>query len=150
MKKYLFTSTLVFLFCFFGVVASDLTGDIKFWTKSDFLGFDEVGDCSGITGDISSAFARIENDQFLLRISFDNMVERKSNLVFTDNFDGLDISAEIIISDKITKEIFLDSKFQVSESSYNTENLNYLRNPESNLLEMAFSWNEAKPGKEIF
>ena len=103
MKKSLLSSILLLFVLFQSTNASDFAGDVKYWTKSDFLGFDEIGDCDSNTGDISSVFARVENGQLLLRISFDNMVERKSNLMTADNFAGLDINAIIAISDKSAK-----------------------------------------------
>ena len=81
MKRYLWIILITLFSHSLNLIASEFTGDVKFWTKSDFLGFDEVGDCSGSTGDITSVFARIEGNKLLLRISFDNMVERKSNVV---------------------------------------------------------------------
>ena len=33
---------------------TQVSGDLSFWQKQDFLGFDEVKDCSASTGDIAS------------------------------------------------------------------------------------------------
>ena len=77
--------TLLFFLNSFSV-AQNFTSDPKLWTSDEFLGFDEIGDCNGETGDISSVFGRVENGRFLLRVTFDNMVLRKANGVVMDNF----------------------------------------------------------------
>ncbi|MCD4683033.1 MAG: hypothetical protein K8R86_07095, partial [Bacteroidales bacterium] len=148
MKKSLLSSILLLFVLFQSTNASDFAGDVKYWTKSDFLGFDEIGDCDSNTGDISSVFARVENGQLLLRISFDNMVERKSNLMTADNFAGLDINAIIAISDKSAKNQLFSNNIPIHQLQFDAEFGNYKRTPQNNLLEMAFVWNSSMPARE--
>jgi len=147
MKKYLFTSILFFIICFFTVHATDLSGDVKSWTKSDFLGLDEVGDCSAPTGDITSVFARIEGQKILLRISFDNMVDRKSNEVTQDNFLGLNINAIINITDNY-QETHFNRSLPINELTYNADNIEVLRTPHSNMLEVVFDLKSSAISKD--
>ena len=70
MKKSLLISILFLSVFFLSLNASNFTGDVKSWTKNDFLGFDKVGDCSGLTGDITSVYARIENNQLSIEGDF--------------------------------------------------------------------------------
>ena len=69
---------LLFYFSF-NLLAFEIIGDPKAWEKEDFIGFDEVGD-SQSKGDISSVFVRILNDKLFLRITFDDMYFRKSDM----------------------------------------------------------------------
>ncbi len=56
-------SWLLMFVCFsFNLFAFEIIGDPKVWKKTDFIGFDEVGD-SQSKGDISSAYVRILNDK---------------------------------------------------------------------------------------
>ncbi len=148
MKNFLLFSILFLSVFFQSLNASDFTGDVKYWTKSDFLGFDEIGDCKSKTGDISSVFARVEDGQLLFRISFVDMVERKSNLMSADNFSGLDINAKIVISDKSTKNQLFSNNIPIHQLQFDAEFGNYKRTPQNNLLEMAFVWNSSMPARE--
>ena len=48
--------------------------------EEDFIGFDKVGDCSSMVGDISSVFARVENENLCFRITFDGMYSRHNKI----------------------------------------------------------------------
>ena len=93
-------------------------------------------------------FARIENNQLLLRISFDNMVVRKSNPLASDNFEGMDISASIVVLDKSSKNQIFNYNIPIHQLHFNKDFCNYIRSPHNNLLEMAFDLNSAIPARE--
>ncbi len=83
--KYLFVLILFVISNSNYLYSNILTANPKSWSTNDFLGFDDVGDSKGTTGDISSVFAKINNNKLKLRITFDNMVTRKSNNVIKDH-----------------------------------------------------------------
>ena len=147
MKRFLWINLIALLSLSINISASEFTGDVKSWTKSDFLGFDEIGDCSAPAGDITSVFARIEGRKLLLRISFDNMVDRKSNEVIQDNFQGLIINAIINITDNHQESQFYKS-LPINDLIYNAENIEVLRTPYSNMLEMAIDLKSSSISKD--
>ena len=79
----------------FHLLAFEFNGDPKSWNQEDFIGFDRVGDCRAHTGDISSVFTRVELNQLFLRITFDDMYSRNSEI---DYFVGEDIKLKLIIN----------------------------------------------------
>ena len=54
---------IVFLLFIVSLSAFQINGDLKNWSFEDFIGFDEIGDCTLQTGDVSSVFARVENER---------------------------------------------------------------------------------------
>ncbi|MCF8364763.1 MAG: hypothetical protein K9H16_03225, partial [Bacteroidales bacterium] len=118
-----------------GLSAQTLTGDLKFWQKADFLGFDEIGDCNAETGDISSVFARVEQSRMLLRVTFDNMVSREHNEITSDNFAGVNISLKIKLTRQNTRTTFFDEELDLSAGKISLRSLRALRTPSSNLWE---------------
>jgi PKD repeat protein len=118
-----------------------LTGELSFWQKSDFLGFDEVGDCRTASGDISSVFARIENNKLLLRVTFDDMVERKENNVINDRFLNSGLSLKMIIVNDDDRSTFLTRDFQLSNLQSSAKGIYALRTPASNLWEAEIALN---------
>ena len=90
-----------------------ISGDVNFWGKSDILNFDEIGDCKAMTGDISSVFVRVEGEQLFLRITFDNMVIRKHNIITEDLFQNSEVFLELKINNKLNKNIILDRHFDL-------------------------------------
>ncbi|MEZ5199276.1 MAG: hypothetical protein R2764_23710 [Bacteroidales bacterium] len=118
-----------------------LNGDLENWKIDHFVGFDEVGDCQGITGDISSVFARWESDQYIVRVSFDNMVTRKSNVVISDNFIDRNVSVQLLISRFEDKYSLFDVVFSVQDIEGATDGIQYLRTTANNLLEIELPGN---------
>ncbi|MCB2218859.1 MAG: hypothetical protein KQI35_00585 [Bacteroidetes bacterium] len=114
----------------------NLDGDLMQYSASDFLGFDEVGDATGPTGDISSAFLRFQKETPVLRISFDNMVERKNNRVFTDLFSQNEVSVAVAIFHKTNSQLSFTWDLDVRPLENMGPVQSFLRTPENNLLEI--------------
>jgi PKD repeat protein len=119
--------------------AQSVSGDLKFWQKSDFLGFDQVGDCEGKSGDISSVFARTTGESLFLRITFDDMIIRKENQLTEDLFINAGITLRLKLTDNKQKSTLKDFAFDLSALSSNSENAYQLRTPVFNLWEMETS-----------
>ncbi|MCD4788918.1 MAG: hypothetical protein K8R37_02870 [Bacteroidales bacterium] len=148
-NKFFFTFLIVILFSTTTLMGFELTGDVNFWTKNDFLGFDKVGDATGATGDITSVFARTENDKFFIRVTFNDMVTRKSNEVIRDNFIGNDIRILIKMTGKSENEQIFSELISIDDLQGKEENIQYLRTPANNMLEIVFDWNSILPQKEL-
>ncbi len=118
--------------------SQSFSGDTKTWSKDDFLGFDEVGDCTGETGDISSVFAKVDDKNLLIRVTFDNMVTRADNKVIADNFSGKNIEMKVIFHSG--KEIKQSYVVQTGSLEKSTKNWHYLRTPKNNMLETEFDY----------
>ncbi len=113
-----------------------ISGDVNFWGKSDILNFDEIGDCKAMTGDISSVFVRVEGEQLFLRITFDNMVIRKHNIITEDLFQNSEVFLELKINNKLNKNIILDRHFDLKMMELSKDETYQLRTPKINLWEM--------------
>lgn len=150
MKK-LIPILITFIFASSAVISSELSGDVRSWTMDDFLGLDRVGDCKGDLGDITSLYARLENGNFLIRVSFDDMASRASDGIVTDRFEDRDLMLLITFFEKDTDTQVDNKFFGISSISYefpSEDGLRYLRTPGSNLLEVAFSWYHLLPVRE--
>jgi len=132
----LFCIFLLVVSCFRVSNAQSLTGDLKFWQKSDFLGFDPVGDCTGSVGDISSVFARTVDKKLLLRVTFDNMVIRKDNQVAADRFANAGITLSLKLTNNKKNVVLQNLSFDLSQISTKNETSFQLRTPASNLWEL--------------
>jgi len=119
-----------------GLPAQNFTANPKLWSIEDFLGFDDVGDCNGPTGDMSSAYGRLQDKVLLLRLTFDDMVLRDDNVIVADNFIGKDISLILNINNNLTKKVF-NSSYQINSLQFNAEDAGFLRTPGSNMLEIS-------------
>ena len=108
----------------------EINGNPNSWHKSDLIGFDEVGDCLSSTGDITSVFSRIENNRYFIRITFDDMIQRKSNIMIKDNFLYSDLTISI--------EALQLYKINLTELEFKNDSFQYLRTPSHNLIEFAF------------
>ena len=106
-----------------------ISGDVSFWGKSDILNFDEIGDCKAITGDISSVFVRVEGQQLFFRITFDNMVIRKHNIITEDLFQNSEVFLELKINNKFNKNIILDRHFDLKMMELSKDKAYQLRTP---------------------
>ncbi|MBN2174118.1 MAG: hypothetical protein JW731_08305 [Bacteroidales bacterium] len=115
-----------------------LSGDPKSWTMDDFLGFDEVGDQVAATGDITSVFARVENKQLLLRVTFDDMVTKKYGEMISDNFSGQEIHALVKLKTKNSDQPLINRQIGISSLDGQSDGLEFLRTPNKNLLEFLF------------
>ena len=116
--------------------AQQLQGDLKFWEKQDFLGFDEIGDCIAETGDISSVFARAAGSEVFIRISFDDMVTRQHNQVIQDNFSDTDIWCEVRLINQNNRQTIFHQNINLSPVSSQSKNFYSLRTPSANLAEI--------------
>ncbi|MBT7468949.1 MAG: hypothetical protein HN692_00920, partial [Candidatus Cloacimonetes bacterium] len=76
-------AVLILLICAQLLIGFEISGNPENWLFEDFIGFDEVGDCTSRTGDISSVFIHPETEKLFLRITFDDMYSHKSKI---DNF----------------------------------------------------------------
>jgi PKD repeat protein len=142
MRKFYVTAFFIPLFLFIShpnLNAQMITGDRQFWTTDDFLGFDEVGDCTAEYGDISSVFARVVNKKLLVRVTFDNMVDRKDNLVTTDYFADAGLELYLQLTDHRTRNRLIDEAFRLSELNIASRNFYMLRTPQYNLWEAEIS-----------
>lgn len=115
---------------------TQVSGDLSFWQKQDFLGFDEVDDCSASTGDIASVWAKISEQKLFLRVTFDNMVSRKHNQVTRDHFQNENISMVVQLTDHKLRTLFSEETIDLKALSKTEGNYYMLRTPASNLLEV--------------
>nr|NQU93700.1 hypothetical protein [Bacteroidota bacterium] len=116
--------------------AQSVTGDLKFWQMSDFLGFDQVGDCNATTADISSVYARIDENKLFLRVTFDNMVSREHNEIVEDHFNHTGISLGLSLVRQSDRTTFLQQSFNLATLSTSDRNYYSLRTPGKNLWEL--------------
>ncbi len=121
------------------IKAFQIKGDIKSWAKSDFLGYDKIGDKKQDFGDISSLFSRQVRDTLFIRITFDDMNQRKDNRFVKDNFKDRNITLNINLSEY--KKTIIQKKINISELSAKNKGLHLLRTPQNNLLELAIPFN---------
>lgn len=151
MQKLIYLMALLLIGSSFKGVSQDiLQGDIRQWSIDDFIGFDPVGDCYANTGDITSVFARFTDQGLILRITFDDMVTRNSNVVVHDNFDGRDIQVAVQIFNKSTRQSVADLTFPIHVLHHQEDNFHLLRTPESNLLEILFVNTEKANINDLF
>ncbi|MCD4819372.1 MAG: hypothetical protein K8S23_11840 [Candidatus Cloacimonetes bacterium] len=122
------------------IFALEINGDVKNWQKEDFIGSDIIGDKNGAVGDISSVFSRIENDKLFLRITFDDMSNRKSNKIIKDNFSNEELFIKIVLTKKSNQQILLNQKISLDSKRQNTVLYNSLRTSDYNLFEISFPW----------
>ena len=132
MKKILFYVIISSL-----MIGSQLNGDLKYWSIEDFLGFDEVGDCNSEIGDMTSVFAKIKNGQLLIRITFDDMIDRKRNI---DNFLNENIGIFLKIFHQNKRVYFND--LSIANIKHFGDVYNFLRTPKYNLFELSIDWPE--------
>ncbi|MDY6914739.1 MAG: hypothetical protein SVM86_00265 [Candidatus Cloacimonadota bacterium] len=128
MKKY------IIIICFvlqMGMILGlQLTGNLQNWQQEDLIGFDEVEDAKSL-GDIASVYFRQEADDSFLRITFDDMANRKDITFIKDNYENENLELEINIG---------ESKFLLDLNQITAEKSTYkfLRTPHNNLLELKF------------
>lgn len=137
--KFIYSCFLAMAFFTSGLTAQTLNGDLKFWQKADFLGFDEIGDCTGFTGDISSVYARTEQSTLLIRVTFDDMISRKHNEITRDNFAGRNISLKIKLTNQNTRSNLFDEELDLSAVEISNRGIQTLRTPGANLWEAGIS-----------
>jgi hypothetical protein len=127
---------LIMFFCVIGVFsyATQITGDTSFWTMEDFYGFDEVGDKETTLGDISSVFGRIEENNFLLRVSFDDMVLHLDDKRVIDKFAEKKMTLKFVVSAE-SKEL-INTSVNLYELSIESKNLSYKRTPQTSMAEV--------------
>jgi len=124
---------ILFIKCVF-LLGMDIKGDPKLWEKSDFIGFDEVGDNYAI-GDISSVFARIENDKLFFRLTFSDMFSRIQKL---DTFKNNHV--KLVLNIKNNESSYFNRMIDISEIIHKESSYDLLRTPTNNLLELIISW----------
>ncbi|MFW5705661.1 MAG: hypothetical protein ACOCX8_01545, partial [Bacteroidota bacterium] len=110
-------------------------GDLKFWQQEDFLGFDPIGDCEAATGDISSVYARMQDGKLLLRVTFDDMVKRRHNLVEQDYFETGSPEIDIRLTRHSDRTEVFHQTLDLKSKEINTKNIYCLRTPALNLWE---------------
>ena len=129
----LFRSSILSLIVFTYLFGVDIKGDPKSWSENHFLGFDLIGDSNFETGDISSVFADLDNDNLYFRITFDDMFSRYNK---KDLFEDQYISARILINERdIT---IIDQLIDISLISKSNNSYEFLRTPKYNLIEFKF------------
>ncbi|MBC8382207.1 MAG: hypothetical protein H8E22_00015, partial [Candidatus Cloacimonetes bacterium] len=148
MKKFVYYLLICLLFS--NVLnAFDISGDLDFWKMEDFIGFDEIGDCSASCGDITSVFSRIENEILYLRITFDDMVQRTHNQVVKDNFQDKDITAVVTLyACKGKKELFRKA-FPLQYLVQKNGDEKILRTPACNTIECSIPFVTDFPKEEL-
>ena len=128
-----FRSSILSLIVFTYLFGVDIKGDPKSWSENHFLGFDLIGDSNFETGDISSVFAELDNDNLYFRITFDDMFSRYNK---KDLFEDQYISARILINERnIT---IIDQLIDISLISKSNNSYEFLRTPKYNLIEFKF------------
>ena len=138
---------IILLFSFVILNAFEITGNVKSWELEDFIGFDEVGDCKADFGDITSTFVRIEEGKLFVRLNFDDMVIRKENRIFRDNFSNQNIKMQLKITNN--KHLFITRNFNLNATSYRNFDSYFLRTPNSNLLEIELNWYHNFPKENL-
>ena len=133
--KYKFAVIGIFLFSI--LFSFEIDGNLEKWTMDDFLGFDEVGDCQADTGDITSAYARIEKEKIFIRITFDDMIIRKENRVVKDNFIDSNLSLKLEIHDN--NKATISENLSLKAISLRNNDYQILRTPERNLFEITLN-----------
>lgn len=147
-------STVFLLATLFSITLSQIhaqiiSGDRQFWITDDFLGFDDVGDCTADYGDISSVFARSVKDKLLIRITFDNMVERRENQVVTDYFAYAGLELQLQLTNHHTRNKVFDQIIPLSDLTTASRNFYVLRTPEANLWEAEITMPETMARESI-
>ncbi len=117
------------------IFAFQITGNPKNWTINDFIGYDKIGDNLQKIGDISSLFAKSENDSIFLRITFDDMITRHHNKIISDNYKNKNINITVKI--KKNQKLLKQLDFSLADISKHHSNYRFLRTPENNILEIA-------------
>jgi len=112
-----------------------LSGNPQNWEIEDFIGFDEIGDCSFLAGDIASVFLKIEKENTIIRITFDDMIIRSDNKLINDNFS--EIFLQFILLNNNDKRVFNSDIIDISAIKNSSNYYNILRTPEYNLLEIS-------------
>ncbi|MCF8302375.1 MAG: T9SS type A sorting domain-containing protein [Bacteroidales bacterium] len=144
-KLYQISAAIVACLISIATMAQSISGDVKFWNQSDLLGFDKIDDCRGTTGDISSAYARIQDNTLMLRVTFDDMVTRKGNKVEKDHFRDKDIKLQLEIS-RHGQAINLQEKaIDLSLLQSSQTKSHYLRTPQANLWEASINYSADVP-----
>ncbi len=115
-----------------------ISGNLKFWNAEDFIGFDLVGDVKTFTGDITSVYLKKQNNRFLLRITFDDLVERKSNEIVADRFESSNIIIKITIEKSEDEQTLYNKSILLSGKSGIVDGNKYLITPENNMVEFEF------------
>jgi hypothetical protein len=137
--KYFYVLALLFYLNSLQAYSTELDGNPRSWSMEDFIGFDPVGDNQGAIGDISSVFAKIDGTRLKLRVTFDNMVTRTSNMVIRDNFAIGDLQLEVKILDKIRNSEIIDYSIPANNCLDINEHYEYLRTPNNNMIEVFFN-----------
>ena len=132
-------AVLILLICAQLLIGFEISGNPENWLFEDFIGFDEVGDCTSRTGDISSVFIHPETEKLFLRITFDDMYSHKSKI---DNFANENMHIMLIISEN-GKELFKE-KFDTNKLSGQKQAFAFLRTPSYNLVEFSIDWLHSK------
>jgi len=135
MRIFFLVACMFFLFTIMPARAFKHRGEVKDWTSSDFLGFDPVGDCRGSKGDITSVYARVEEETLFLRVTFDDMVTRVENKVVADHFKDKNIFLRLDIRTKSNREPVLGDFLNLQCLRYISDQIFVLRTPGSNLFE---------------
>ena len=112
-----------------------IDGDPASWSKEDFIGFDQVGDCLSSIGDITSVYTVVKDNSLFLRVTFDDMYNRN---IKNDYFLNSEISIDLTIKNKkkflYQHFVSIDAKDKKDFAYY------YIRTPEYNLFELALEW----------
>ena len=124
------------------LIGFEITGNPKNWQKEDFLNFDIVGDCEEEFGDMTSVFARIEDQDLFLRITFDDMIVRQDNRILQDNFEGQNVFLHLNIFNQKTNNSPILTSLKIDQLSQRENDIYYLRTLENNLLEIQTSLSE--------
>ncbi len=138
MKHFVLTCMLL-IFFMYSKAQPSISGNLKFWNIEDFLGFDPVGDLQTETGDITSVYLKKQNGRFLLRISFDDLVERKSDVIIQNKFENKKIVVELTIGERLTDQTLYSESVLLSGNSGFVDGNKYLVTPENNLIEFEFN-----------
>ena len=127
--------TLYCLFFYVNLFAFEIIGSPKNWEKSDFIGFDKIGDNLDKRGDISSIYSRIENNKLFLRITFDDMYSRKNKVDYFYNYN-----IKIAVQLKTNTAIIFNQMIDANDMIKNNSTYNFVRTPEYNLIELVIDW----------
>ncbi len=122
-----------------GLDAFEITGNVKSWQIEDFLGSDLIGDQKENLGDISSVFARLENEKIFLRVTFNDMYDRWS-LSSQDRYLNENMFLKLNIKETQNNESLLHKTLSLSKLSENKEDQKLLRTPQNELFEVSFPW----------
>lgn len=129
--------------------AFTMSGDVKAWSLDDLISTDEIGDTDKLPGDISSVYAKQEDGNLYLRVTFDNMITRERSIVKTDNFRTTTLQLRVTLTSTQKQESLWQTTIPLQDTRWEQGDIKTLRTATSNLFEIAIPWDKPEKRTEI-